>query len=94
MKKLNTLSMMGMAEMEEAVLFLFEKAQRLGIPFEEVVFNSKDEYSTLNESEADGMWNLAISGWLMPVVESGSAHHYFRPTRHLVSKVAMRTVED
>jgi len=90
--KLNTTGMMGMHEMEMAVLFLFEKAQKQSMSFSEVRFYSKSDYPLLNESQATGMWNLATHGWLWPDTSNGSSHCYFKPSTALIARVSEHTM--
>jgi hypothetical protein len=91
MKKLRTQGMMGMHEMEMAVLYLFEKTQKHSLEFVDVRFNSETDYSTLDRSQASGMWNLATHGWLWPDTDNGSSHIYFKPSTSLIARVTKRT---
>lgn len=91
MSGLRTGGMMGMYEMERAVLFLFEKARDLSVDFCDVRFNTRD-CSTLEDVVADGMWNLAAYGWLIPDPTTRSAHNYLKPSDELVKRVKKHTL--
>jgi len=91
MSELKTSGMMGMYEMEKAVLFLFEKARDLDVAFCDVRFNTRD-CRKLDDDVADGMWNLAAYGWLMPDLTTGSAHNYLKPSDEFVKRVKKHTL--